>query len=332
MPSFRASKPFMSALDLDAHAGREAETLEGVDDARVEVEDVDDALVRAHLELLARVLVDERAADHGQLGDLGGKRDGAGSARVGTAGGVDDLVRRLIQHTMVVGLEPDPNLLRHAVSPLPSSLLLDDFRGGAGAYGLSTFADGEPEAGLDRDGLTEGDIHLDVVARHDHLDAFGQLDLARDVGGAHVELWAVVRQERRVAPTLFLAQDVNLGLELGVGLDGAGLCKHLTAYDVFTLDAAEQHTDVVAGLALVHVPVEHLDCGGDRLGAVRVDADDLDFLVPLELSALDPSSRHGAATFDREHVFDRHQERLVDGTLGLRDVGVDGVHQLQDLG
>src|SRR6266436_1702863 len=314
MPSFRASRPFMSALDLDADAGRKTETLECINDARVEVEDVDDALVRAHLELLARVFVDERTADYGQLGDLGWEWDGAGSARVGTAGGVDDLVRRLIQHTMVVCLEPDPNLLRHAVSPLPSSLLLDDFRGGAGAHGLAAFADGETEAGLDRDGLTEGDIHLDVVTRHHHLDAFGQLDLARDVGGAHVELWAVARQER------------------GVALDGAGLCKHLTAYDVFTLDAAEQHTDVVAGLALVHVPVEHLDCGGDRLGAVRVDADDLDFLVPLELSALDPSSRHGAATFDREHVFDRHQERLVDGTLGLRDVGVDGVHQLQDLG
>src|SRR5467141_142696 len=119
MPSFLASKPFMSALDLDAHAGREAETLKGVDDARVEVEDVDDALVRAHLELLARVLVDERAADHGQLGDVGGKRDRAGSARVRTAGGVDDLVRRLVQDPVVVGLEPDPNLLRQLPCPSP---------------------------------------------------------------------------------------------------------------------------------------------------------------------------------------------------------------------
>jgi hypothetical protein len=74
MPSFLASKPFTlgplspvsplgerglgnrpysSALDLDADAGREAEALEGVDDARVEVEDVHHALVGAHLELLA---------------------------------------------------------------------------------------------------------------------------------------------------------------------------------------------------------------------------------------------------------------------------------------
>src|SRR5262249_12513913 len=83
---------------------------------RVGVEDVDDALVRAHLELLARVLVDERAANHGVLADLGGKRDRAGSARVRPAGGVHDLVRRLVQDSMVVGLEPDPDLLRHCLA------------------------------------------------------------------------------------------------------------------------------------------------------------------------------------------------------------------------
>src|SRR5260370_7111542 len=91
MPSFLASRPFMSALDLDADAGRKTETLECINDARIEVEDVDDALVRAHLELLARVFVDEGTADHGQLGDLCWERDGAGSTRVGTAGGVAHL-------------------------------------------------------------------------------------------------------------------------------------------------------------------------------------------------------------------------------------------------
>src|ERR1051325_186043 len=101
------------ALDLDAHAGRQGQTHQGVDDPRVGVEDVDDSLVCAHLELLAGILVDEGRADDRQLGDLGRERDRAGSARVRAAGGVNDLVRRLVQHTMVVCLEPDPNLLRH---------------------------------------------------------------------------------------------------------------------------------------------------------------------------------------------------------------------------
>src|SRR5712692_1131801 len=112
-----------SRFDLDAHAGRKRQTHERVNDSGVGVEDVDDALMSAHLELLAGVLVDERGSDDGQLGNLGRKRDGAGGARVRTAGGVHDLVRRLIQDPMVVGLQPDPNLLRHYLPPLPSSYL-----------------------------------------------------------------------------------------------------------------------------------------------------------------------------------------------------------------
>ena len=51
--------------------------------------------------------------------------------------------------------------------------------------------------------------------------------------------------------TLLLGQDVGLGLELGVRLDRTRLAQDLAALDVFRLDAAEQRTDVVAGLALV---------------------------------------------------------------------------------
>src|SRR5690606_29394009 len=36
---------------------------------------------------------------------------------------------------------------------------------------------------------------------------------------------------------------------------------------------------------------------------------------------------HGAAAGDREHVFDRHQERLVDSALRLRNVAVEGLDQ-----
>ncbi len=42
---------------------------------------------------------------------------------------------------------------------------------------------------------------------HDHLGAFGQVDDARDVRGAEVELRAVVVEERRVPATLVLGED-----------------------------------------------------------------------------------------------------------------------------
>ena len=47
-------------------------------------------------------------------------------------------------------------------------------------------------------------------------------------------------------------------------------------------------------------------------------------------AALDTAGDDGAAARDREHVFDRHQERLVDVALRQRDVGVERFHQLGD--
>ena len=74
---------------------------------------------------------------------------------------------------------------------------------------------------------------------------------------------------------------------------------------------------------------EHLDAGAGGL-LRRRDADDLDFLADLDDAALDPAGDDGAATGDGEDVFDGHQERAVDGALGLGDVGVEGLGELHD--
>ena len=76
---------------------------------------------------------------------------------------------------------------------------------------------------------------------------------------------------------------------------------------------------------------EHLDAGDDRLACVSLlEPDDLDLFADLDLAALDAARADRAAAGDREDVFDRHQERLVDGALRRRDVVVDRVHQLED--
>ena len=54
-------------LDLDVHAGRQVELHQRVDRLRRGLEDVDQPLVRADLELLARLLVDVRRAQDGLL-------------------------------------------------------------------------------------------------------------------------------------------------------------------------------------------------------------------------------------------------------------------------
>src|SRR5207237_1229596 len=95
---------------------------------------------------------------------------------------------------------------------------------------------------------------------------------------------------------------------------------------VFTANAADERADVVAGLALIEQLAEHLNAGDDGLAGV-LDADDLDFLADLDDAGLDAAGDDRTATRDREHVFDRHHERLVERTLGLWEEGIDRFHQ-----
>src|SRR6476469_7818510 len=206
--------------------------------------------------------------------------------------------------------------------------LLDDACDDAGTDGAAAFADRETQLLFHRDRHDQVHFHRDVVARHHHLGAFRQMHDTGHVGGAEVELRTVVGEERGVAAALFLGEDVGLSLELGVRLDRTRLAQHLAALDVLALGTAKQRTDVVAGLALIEQLAEHFDAG-DR-GLLRsAQTDDLDFFADLDDAALDTAGHDGAAARDREHVFNRHQERQIDRTLRLRNVSVDLLHQLE---
>src|SRR6476620_11008219 len=167
----------------------------------------------------------------------------------------------------------------------------NDLRHDASADGLAAFADGKAQAFFhgDRVDQLHGDRH--VVAWHHHLFAFWQLDRTGHVRRAEVELGTVVVEEWRVAAAFVLGENVDLAGEVGVRLDGAGLAQHLAALDVFTLGAAQQDTDVVAGLALVEQLPEHLDAGAGGLLGV-LDADDLDLFADLDHAALDAAGHH----------------------------------------
>src|SRR5919107_1092623 len=208
-------------------------------------------------------------------------------------------------------------------------ILLSDLGDNPRADRTAALADREAQARVHRDRGDQLDAQIHVVARHHHLGALRELHLTGDVGRPEVELRTVVGEERRVTAALVLRQDVDLGAEVGVRLDRARLAKHLAALDVLTADAAQQRTDIVASLALVEQLAEHLDAGDDRLLGVA-DADDFDFLANLDDALLDTAGDDGAAARDREHVLDRHQERLVERTLRGRDPLVDGIHELED--
>src|SRR5215831_15106219 len=90
MPRFRPINPSfiamaipldaMSELDFDVDAARQVELHQRVHRLGRRVENVDEALVRAHLELLARRLVDVRGAEHRPPVDDRRQEHGAGHA------------------------------------------------------------------------------------------------------------------------------------------------------------------------------------------------------------------------------------------------------------
>src|SRR4051812_26598838 len=104
---------FALRLDLDVDARRQVQLHEGVQRLLRRLEDVEQALVRANFELLARLLVDVRRAQHGELVDLGRQRHGTSDAGPGALGGVDDLAGRLIEQPVIVRLQPDSDLGCH---------------------------------------------------------------------------------------------------------------------------------------------------------------------------------------------------------------------------
>src|SRR5450432_3236766 len=124
MPSFSPSTPLiwfvMSSkalqLDLDVDARGEVETHERVDGLRGRIEDVDEPLVSAHLEMLAAVLVFVGRPDDAVDVLLRRQRHRASDLRTSASHRLDDLARRAVDDLVVVGLEPDADLLsRHGV-------------------------------------------------------------------------------------------------------------------------------------------------------------------------------------------------------------------------
>src|SRR4051812_32741050 len=114
IPSFLARIAGMSAdqLDLDVDAGRKViQTLQRVDRLGCGLMDVDQPLVGADLEVLARVLVLEGRADHAIDVLLRGQRNGTRDGRACARRGLDDLLRRGLDGRRVVGLEPDADLV-----------------------------------------------------------------------------------------------------------------------------------------------------------------------------------------------------------------------------
>src|ERR671916_2262350 len=86
-----AARRPLGQLDLDIDAGGEVELHQRVHRLRRRLHDIEQPLVRPHLELLARLLVDVRRTVDGELLATRRQRNGTANERAGTPGGVGDV-------------------------------------------------------------------------------------------------------------------------------------------------------------------------------------------------------------------------------------------------
>src|SRR3546814_6601491 len=71
---------------------------------------------------------------------------------------------------------------------------------------------------------------------------------------------------------------------------------------------------------------EHVHASDVRL-VTGVQTCALPIFTYFDNASFDAASHNGSAAGNREHVFDRHQERPVDRTIRLRNIAIHGIHQ-----
>src|SRR3990172_126624 len=106
-------------LDLDVDASREVQAHQRVDGLRVRINDIDQALVGANLEVFLAVLVDEGPALHCEALDACRQRHRTDGGRACALRRLDDAPGGLIQKTMIVCFQADADsLLDHRLAHL----------------------------------------------------------------------------------------------------------------------------------------------------------------------------------------------------------------------
>ena len=127
----------------------------------------------------------------------------------------------------------------------------------------------------------------------------------------------------------FLGENVHFSLELLVGRDALGSGKNLAAFHVVTLGAAKQGADVVASLTLVKQLAEHFHAGAGGLDG-GLDTHDFNFFANLDDTAFHTTGNNSTTARDGEHVFDGHQEGLVDVAFRFGDEVVASLQKVKN--
>src|ERR1700693_3119430 len=275
------------SLDFHVHARRKIEFHERVHRVRRGLENIDQALVRAHFELLTRFLVHVRRTQHRPAIDGCRQRNRPSYIGAGALRGVHDFLGGLVENSVIVRLQAYTDFVAL------SHKLFDDLRDRACAHGVAAFANREAQTLFESYRGDKCDFAADVVAGHHHLDALRQLHVAGYVRGTEVKLWTVAREKRGVTAAFFLGQHVGFRFELGVRRDRTRLANYLAALHIFFFCAAQQQTYVIARETFVQQLAKHFHAS-DHLLLCGAETDDLDFFANFYLAALHSAGNYRA--------------------------------------
>ena len=194
-------------------------------------------------------------------------------------------------------------------------------------YCATTFADSEAETYVESYSVDEVYSDFHVVTRHYHFNAFGKKNLTGAVHGTEVELRTVLVTEWSVTTTFFLLEDIDRSLERLVRFDNTGVGDNHTTLDFLLVDTTEEETYVVTSFTLIEELAEHFHTSYNRL-LVFTETEDLNFVTNLNDTSFYTTSSNSTTTSDREHVFNRHQERLIAIARRLLNPFVNSVHEV----
>lgn len=112
-------------LDLDVNACGQVELHERINGLLSRLQNVEEAVVGPALELLTRLFVDVRSAQDGPARDGRWQRERTPNADASALGRLNDLIRASIKKLVIVGLEPDSDLvgLGHRIAPKVGRIL-----------------------------------------------------------------------------------------------------------------------------------------------------------------------------------------------------------------
>lgn len=102
MPFFIIRWFELSALDLDIHATGQVEAHKRVDRLVRRLQDVDEPVVGAKLEVLHRLLVDVWTTNYAKASNVRGKRNRPANSGAGPLGRVGDLLCGLVDNPVIV--------------------------------------------------------------------------------------------------------------------------------------------------------------------------------------------------------------------------------------